>query len=77
MKKTIKLILIFAVAIAAAYGLWWAYKNMAPKQQEEQQEETIELTDDTTESINEALEGIDADDLDSEFSEIDKIVDEL
>ncbi len=77
MKKTIKLILIFAVAIAAAYGLWWAYNNMAPKQQEEQQEETIELTDDTTESINEALEGISADDLDSEFSEIDKIVDEL
>jgi hypothetical protein len=78
MNKTIKLILVFAVIAAVGYGVWWAYTNMGTEQpEEEQQEEVIELTDDTTESIDSALEGIDIGDIDTEFGEIDELVDQL
>jgi flagellar basal body-associated protein FliL len=78
MNKTLKLILIFAVIAAVIYGIWWVYKNKTSEQPEEQQQgEVIELPDDTTESINQALEGINVNEVDDELSDIDEIVDQL
>jgi len=75
--KAIKLILALAILAALGYGAWWAYNKKVTEQPIEQQGEVIELTDDTTESINEALDGINIDDIDVEFEDIDDLIDEL
>ena len=75
--KAIKLILALAILAALGYGAWWAYNKKVTEQPIEQQGEVIELTDDTTESINEALDGINIDDKDVEFEDIDDLIDEL
>jgi len=79
--KLIKTIISLAVLAAIGYGVWWFYttnkKADMPEEGQQQEEDVIKLEDDTTESIDNALEGINVDEIDGEFEEIDSLIDEL
>ena len=78
--KLIKTIISLAILAAIGYGVWWFYttnKEDMPEEGQQQEEDVIKLEDDTTESIDNALEGINVDEIDGEFEEIDSLIDEL
>jgi uncharacterized membrane protein YqiK len=75
MIKTIKIIAIVALVALVGYGIWWASNNRIEKAEEQQ--EIITLPDDTTQSIDEAIQGIDTEGIDDEFSDIDGLIDQL
>jgi|GEM_PF-6851693 len=74
MNKKIIYIIVGVLALAAiGFGVWQMYGKANPALPEGQ----IELNDDTTQSIDEAIQDITIDDVDSEFMDIDKAIEGL